>query len=212
MKKEIDDLDIEILKYLEDDARKSLKKLADELNKKTSTIYHRLQRLKSRNFILGYSIVFNPEFLNIEKVSLEKIMLKPLNISSLDNMFVKSFANFIQNEFPQVLFISLSENSKLIYLITAHITQADHKKFVDSLKNNPYIENIETEFLSQIIKGQKLFSFNEAWIKRKSRSKITEEESEEEEEGTMEISLDDDEESENDGDELKDIEDEDLHF
>jgi DNA-binding Lrp family transcriptional regulator len=200
MKKEIDDLDIEILKYLEDDARKSLKKLAEELSKKTSTIYHRLQRLKSRNFILGYSIVFNPEYLNIEKISFEKVTLKPLNISSLDNMFVKSFANFIQNEFPQVLFIALSENGKQIYLISAHITNEDHKKFVENLRNNPYIESIDTEFLSQIVKGQKLFSFNESWIKRKSHGKrvgiLSEEEEEEEEEGTMEISLDDDEDIE----------------
>ena len=208
MKKEIDELDIEILKYLEDDARKSLKKLADELNKKTSTIYHRLQRLKSRNFILGYSIVFNPEFLNIEKISLEKIILKPLNISSLDNMFVKSFANFIQNEFPQVLFISLSENSKVIYLISAHITAEDHKKFVESLHNNPYIESIETEFLSQIIKGQKLFDFNEQWIKRKSSKKhgLYEEEEEAEDDGTLELNLDeDDEDLEDIDDDIEDI-------
>lgn len=190
MKKEVDELDIEILKYLEDDARKSLKKLADDMKKKTSTIYHRLQRLKSRNFIMGYSIIFNPEYLNIEKISMEKVILKPLNISSLDNMFVKSFANFINNEFPQVLMITLSESGKAIYLISAHITTADHTKFIETLNNNPYIDKIETEFFSQFIKGQKLFTFNEQWIKRKSRTKKTEEEGEEDD-GTMEIQIDD---------------------
>ena len=92
-KREIDELDVAILNYLEDDARKSLKKLADELNKKTSTIYHRLQRLKSNDIILGYSIIFNHEYLNIKKISIEKITIKPLNISSLDGMFLKSLVN-----------------------------------------------------------------------------------------------------------------------
>jgi DNA-binding Lrp family transcriptional regulator len=209
------------LKYLEDDARKSLKKLADDMKKKTSTIYHRLQRLKSRNFILGYSIIFNPEYLNIEKISMEKIILKPLNISSLDNMFVKSFANFINTEFPQVLMIALSENGKTINLISAHITTADHTKFIETLRNNPYIERIETEFFSQFVKGQKLFTFNEQWIKRKARTKkVADEEGEEEDDGTMEIQIDDEDEVEGDKgkdkkkavEEEDELDDDEIHF
>ncbi|WP_371803225.1 Lrp/AsnC family transcriptional regulator [Candidatus Lokiarchaeum ossiferum] len=199
MKKQIDDLDIEILKYLEDDARKSLKKLADELNKKTSTIYHRLQRLKSNNVILGYSIIFNPDFLNIEKIAIQKIKVKPLNISSLDDMFLKSFASFINNEFPQVLFIALSEDSKVIYLISIHTTAEDHEEFIAKLNDNPYIEDIDVEFLSQIIKGQKIFNFNEDWLKslpkstnKKKKKKSFDDEDDNEEERTIEIDLDED--------------------
>ncbi len=198
MKKQIDDLDIEILKYLEDDARKSLKKLADDLNKKTSTIYHRLQRLKSNNVILGYSIIFNPEFLNIEKIAIQKVKIKPLNISSLDDMFLKSFASFINNEFPQVLFIALSEDSKVIYLISIHTTEEDHEEFIIKLRDNPYIENIDTEFLSQIIKGHKIFNFNEDWLKtvpkkgsKKDSKKKKAEIDDDEAERTTEIDLDD---------------------
>ena len=178
MKKEIDALDIEILRYLEDDARKSLKKLADDLNKKTSTIYHRLQRLKSNDIILGYSIIFNPDYLNIKKISLEKITIKPLNISNLEGMFLKSFGEYILTEFDQALFIALSENenAKVIYLISIHITEELHAEYIESLRNNPYIEDIETEFLSQIIKGQKLFSFNEKWITQKKPKKTAKEE------------------------------------
>ena len=198
-KKEIDSLDIEILRYLEDDARKSLKKLADDLNKKTSTIYHRLQRLKSNDIILGYSIIFNPDYLDIKKISIEKITIKPLNISSLDDMFLKSFGEFILTEFEQTLFIALSENAKVIYLISIHMTEDLHTQFIESLKNNPYIENIESEFLGQVIKGQKLFSFNEKWVKQKSAkekkkpSKEVEEPSADDDERNMEITFDDDE-------------------
>ena len=194
MKKQIDDLDIEILKYLEDDARKSLKKLADELNKKTSTIYHRLQRLKSNEVILGYSVIFNPKFLNIKKISFEKIVVKPLNFSSLDDMFIKSFANFLDKEFPQVLFIALSEDGKIIYLISIHRSEDDHKDFIVKLKDNPYIEKIESEYFSQIIKGQKIFNFDEKWITKKIKAGKKEEklpEEEQEERSEMEITIDD---------------------
>jgi len=196
MKKQIDDLDIEILKYLEGDARKSLKKLADELNKKTSTIYHRLQRLKSNEVILGYSVIFNPKFLNIKKISFEKIVVKPLNFSSLDDMFIKSFANFLDKEFPQVLFIALSEDGKIIYLISIHRSEDDHKDFIVKLKDNPYIEKIESAFFSQIIKGQKIFNFDEKWITKKikpSKKDLNKDNEllEEEERSEMEITIDD---------------------
>jgi DNA-binding Lrp family transcriptional regulator len=180
MKKEIDPLDVEILRYLQSDARKSLKKLADELNKKTSTVYHRLQRLKANNFIMGYSVILNPEFLNFERISIEKITLKPLNISSLDSMFVKSFANYIKTEFENALFVALSEGQKVIFIVSVHLTTQDHEKFITSLRNNPYIDKIETEFLNQIIKGQRLFDFNEKYIKVRKRRKIAEEGTEEE--------------------------------
>lgn len=198
-KKEIDELDIQILQYLQEDARRSLKKLADRLKKKTSTIYHRLQRLKSNNFILGYSIVINPELLDITRIGMHKIVMKPLNISSLDNMFLESFANFIQTEFPEVLFIALSEDSKVIYLISIHSTEETLEEFLKTLRANPYIQDVDSEYISKIIKGEKLFSFNEDWIKkskkRKGRKKEDEHETDEEESArTFEIDLDDEEE------------------
>ncbi|MHA1522087.1 MAG: Lrp/AsnC family transcriptional regulator [Promethearchaeota archaeon] len=195
-KKEIDELDIQILKYLQEDARRSLKKLADRLKKKTSTIYHRLQRLKSNDFILGYSIIINPDLLNITKIGMHKIVMKPLNISSLDDMFLESFANFIQTEFPEVLFIALSEDSKVIYLISIHSTDEALSKFLETLKANPYIADVDSEYLSKIIKGEKLFSFNESWIntkKRKHQKKSTDNlDDEEEPRQTFEIDLDED--------------------
>ena len=194
MKKDIDNLDIEILKYLEDDARRSLKKLADKLKKKTSTIYHRLQRLKSNNIILGYSTVINPEYLDIEKISLIKIKIKPLNINSLDDMFIKSFGNYLNNEFDNVLFIALSESNRIINIISVHMSEMEHHDFIEQLKSNPYIEDIESDFLSQIMKGQKLFNFNEDWIKNRKQDSDNEEEEDEDEldERTMEITIDDD--------------------
>lgn len=204
MKNKIDKLDIEIIKYLQKDARNSLKQLSKDLKRKTSTIYHRLSRLKSNNVILGYTIIFNPEFLEIEKIAIQRVKVKPLNISSLDDMFLESFAGFINSEFPEVLFIALSEDNKVIYLISIHQGEKEHETFIKALQDNPYIEDIETEFLSQIIKGQKLFQFNEDWLKsKKSKQKVDksgpsfEDEfdiDEEEDKRTIEINIDDDEE------------------
>ncbi len=204
MKNKIDALDIQILQYLQKDARNSLKQLSKDLKRKTSTIYHRLSRLKSNNVILGYTIIFNPDFLDIKKIAIQRVKVKPLNISSLDDMFLESFASFINSEFPQVLFIALSEDNKVIYLISIHQNDEEHDSFLKVLRENPYIEDIETEFLSQIIKGQKLFQFNEKWLKSDS-TKVAEgskgpsfedefDFDDEEDKRTIEINIDDEEE------------------
>ncbi|WP_457556822.1 Lrp/AsnC family transcriptional regulator [Candidatus Harpocratesius sp.] len=195
-KKKIDDLDIQILKYLQNDARRSLKKLADKLKKKTSTIYHRLQRLKSNDVILGYSIIINPDYLNIHRIGIHKVKMKPLNISSLDGMFLSSFANFIKTEFPEVLFIALSEDSQAIYLISFHSSETTLNEFLSKLKENPYISDVDSEYISNIVKGQKLFNFNEDWIKKATRrfKKDKKKKMEEDESELMEINLDEEEE------------------
>ncbi|MHA1796412.1 MAG: hypothetical protein DRO88_08085 [Promethearchaeia archaeon] len=190
-KKKIDDLDIQILKYLQNDARRSLKKLADKLKKKTSTIYHRLQRLKSNDVILGYSIIMNPGYLDIHKIGIHTIKIKPLNISSLDATFLSSFANFIKTEFSEVLFIGISEDSQAIHLISFHSSDKALNEFLTKLKENPYIANIESQYISEIVKGQKLFSFNEHWMKASVRHRKVKRESNQDESQVMEINLDD---------------------
>lgn len=199
-KKKIDELDIQILKYLQNDARRSLKKLADKLKKKTSTIYHRLQRLKSNDVILGYSIIMNPEYLNIYKIGMHTVKMKPLNISSLDGMFLSSFANFIKTEFPEVLFIALSDDAQSIYLTSFHTSEQKLAEFLNKLKENPYIASIESQYISEIIKGQKLFSFNEEWIKASvTRRKGKKEQDKKLEGQVFEIDLDEDLEEEDEG-------------
>ena len=54
------------------------------------------------------------------------------------------------------------------------------EQFRKKLVENPYIEDVQTEILSEITKGQQLFEFNQDWLKtvtkkKKKSSKIIEE-------------------------------------
>lgn len=166
VKNGIDELDEEILKYLETDARKSLKKLADDLNKKTSTIYHRLQRMQNNNIILGYSVIYNPEVFKYKKIGELRIDLKPHNIKGFDDVFVISFAKYLKEEFNKILFISILENLRQIMCLVPFVNDEDLNNFVTELKNNAYVENINVEFFHSIIKGQKLFNFDKSLMKK----------------------------------------------
>ena len=62
----IDDLDINILKKLSENARKPIKDIASELNQTVRVITYRIKQLQKNKIILGYKIALNYEKLGIK--------------------------------------------------------------------------------------------------------------------------------------------------
>jgi DNA-binding Lrp family transcriptional regulator len=155
----LDDLDKKIILALEEDARISLKQLAQNLNIKTSTIYHRLHRIQELNILKGFTSILNPDFLNVEKNCLVVIGLKNLMIKTLDSMFVTSFAKYLEEQFPESLFISVG-NDNSIYMLTAHASQDNFQDFIAKLKAIPYVDTVSVHEFQKLVKGQRLYTYS----------------------------------------------------
>ncbi|MEM1550817.1 MAG: Lrp/AsnC family transcriptional regulator [Candidatus Bathyarchaeia archaeon] len=63
MEPEIDDIDREIIKALQDDARISFRKIAEKLNVSETTIFVRVKRLLERKIIKRFTAIISPEAL-----------------------------------------------------------------------------------------------------------------------------------------------------
>ncbi|MEM1515498.1 MAG: Lrp/AsnC family transcriptional regulator [Candidatus Bathyarchaeia archaeon] len=63
METEIDEIDKEIIRVLQDDARTSLKKIAERLNVSETTIFIRVKKLLERNIIKRFTAIVSPEAL-----------------------------------------------------------------------------------------------------------------------------------------------------
>jgi Lrp/AsnC family transcriptional regulator for asnA, asnC and gidA len=63
MSSEIDDVDREILRMLQDDARISFKKIAEKLNVSEATIFVRVKKLLKRKIIKRFTAIISPETL-----------------------------------------------------------------------------------------------------------------------------------------------------
>lgn len=76
----LDEIDIQILNLLQEDARIPLKQLAQTVNLSSPAVSSRLQRLESEGYILGYHAQINPialglytkAFINLEVVPAQK--------------------------------------------------------------------------------------------------------------------------------------------
>ncbi|MBS7654221.1 MAG: Lrp/AsnC family transcriptional regulator [Candidatus Bathyarchaeia archaeon] len=63
MSSEIDEVDREILRMLQDDARISFKKIAEKLNLSEATIFVRVRKLLKKKIIRRFTVIISPETL-----------------------------------------------------------------------------------------------------------------------------------------------------
>ncbi|MHA1585483.1 MAG: Lrp/AsnC family transcriptional regulator [Promethearchaeota archaeon] len=156
----MDKVDIKLLAAMEKNARVSLKNLARDLDVKTSTIYHRLHKLRESNILERFTIVVNPEAIGLTVHTLIAIRLKKMVIGRLDSMFLESFAKFLSDQYKEVLFSSVG-NDEQIWVITSFQNDEHFEKFNTQIKENPYIESFNVVKFSKILKGKKIFTFQD---------------------------------------------------
>lgn len=155
----MDVIDFKLLQALEHDSRISLKTLAVKLNVKTSTIYHRLQKLKESKIIDRYSIVLNPDLMGFKIQVMMTIRIKKLVMSKLDEIFLENFANVLGSDNDEILFCSLCEDESILVIAALH-DEGHLKTFKENLLKNPYVDKITVIHLTKIMKGKKLYEFN----------------------------------------------------
>lgn len=154
----MDKVDIKLLAAMEENSRISLKNLARDLNVKTSTIYHRLHKLKESNILENFTIIINPEACGLNINCIMNIRLKKMVIGKLDTMFLESFGKFLAEQYEEVLFSSVGSD-EMIWIIATFRDDKHFEKFKSEIKENPYIEKFETVLLNKILKGKKIFKF-----------------------------------------------------
>lgn len=69
----LDDLDIAILKQLQEECRTPLQEIAEKVNAPTSTVHYRLKRLERANIIEGYYAKINPSELDLDYITVVRL-------------------------------------------------------------------------------------------------------------------------------------------
>jgi DNA-binding Lrp family transcriptional regulator len=69
----LDELDVEILKELQQECRSPLQEIAEKVGAPTSTVHYRLKRLEKAGIIEGYYAQINPERLDMEYITMIRL-------------------------------------------------------------------------------------------------------------------------------------------
>ncbi len=81
--KDIDDLDIEILRLLQSNARLSYRSIASRLNVSPATILVRLRKLKKKGIIKGFTVEVDPYKLGFQSLAFILVKADPRKIKQV---------------------------------------------------------------------------------------------------------------------------------
>jgi len=131
MKKEqLDEIDKEILRILQEDARKSYREIQDQLSISIGTIHNRISKLKEKNIIEGYTLKLNNTKLGYKLTFLIRI--------HIDGKHTEEILNEI-SEKPEVCSVFHTTGEQSAALICRFRESEDVHNFVRELNEKEYI-------------------------------------------------------------------------
>ncbi|MFX1568035.1 MAG: Lrp/AsnC family transcriptional regulator [Promethearchaeota archaeon] len=149
MKKEkvLDEIDKNILRILQNNARTSYREIQDELGISIGTIHNRISKLKDRNIIEGYTLKLNNEKLGYKLSFLIRI--------NCDGKFTEEILNEI-SQIPEVCGVFHTTGEQSAALICRFKESGDVHEFIRNLNQN---ESITRTNSNMILKEYKNSSY-----------------------------------------------------
>jgi len=86
---ELDDLDLEILRLLQINARLSYRKIAERLGVSPATILVRLRRLKKKGIVKGFTVEIDPYKLGYQSLAYMLLKVDPRKLRKVISRFMK---------------------------------------------------------------------------------------------------------------------------
>ncbi|MDH5807245.1 MAG: Lrp/AsnC family transcriptional regulator [Candidatus Methanomethylicaceae archaeon] len=104
---DLDDIDFEILKFLQEDASISFTEIARKLKISESTVRKRIEKLKQKGIIKKFTIIVNPLKMGFNAISIIGIDVEPSRILEV----VKKLC-----EIPEIKNVSISTGDHMIII------------------------------------------------------------------------------------------------
>ncbi len=130
MKKELDDIDKNIIRILQENARTSYREIQDKLGISIGTIHNRISKLKENQIIEGYTLKLNNFKLGYKLTFLIRV--------SIDGKYTAEVLDEIK-ERPEVCSIFHTTGEQSAALICRFKESEDVHKFIRELNEKEYI-------------------------------------------------------------------------
>ena len=153
MKKEkvLDEIDRNILRILQEDARTSYREIQDELGISIGTIHNRIAKLKKNGVIEGYTLRLNNEKLGYKLTFLIRI--------DCDGKFTEEILEDLK-EIPEVCSIFHTTGEQSAALICRFKESEDVHTFIRELNQKEYITRTNSNMILKEYKNSSYVEFH----------------------------------------------------
>jgi len=139
----LDETDKYILELLQDDAKITIREIADKTNKSATAIRARIQRLE-KELIKKYVALIDCRQLGYREMVMASLRLnatKPLELvkSEIESMEKIKYAYVITGEYP-------------LFIMAKCLNHSDSMGLIEKLRNLPGVEEVKTEIVLDRIK------------------------------------------------------------
>ncbi|BCU71605.1 Lrp/AsnC family transcriptional regulator [Stygiolobus caldivivus] len=143
---QLDEVDLKILKILQDDAKYPLEKIAEEVRAPKSTVAYRIKRLEKSGVIRGYHAYIDPSSLNLDYLVVTLVKAK----------YGKDYHEILGQKIAQLpgvwgVYFVLGDND---FIVLARFRNRDEmmNKYLEKLMSMPEIERTNTQIIAKIIR------------------------------------------------------------
>lgn len=142
-KKPVDDLDVEIIKKLQENVRCSYREIASHLGISVGTVHNRIKKLEKRDVIVGFLPKLNPEKFGFKLTFIVQISIK-------GGEREKVFEQIKERPEIRAIYHVTGENSAVI--IANFKSVEDTREFIFDLNQNPAVEKTVSNLVLKRIK------------------------------------------------------------
>ena len=144
----LDDVDKNILRILQDDCRTSYSAIARELDVAESTVRYRVDKLKREGVITGFIALLNPRKIGLDITAIALIKVEPKMVEEAS----KQLAGFSESHH---LFKSTGEYDLVSVVHTRDIAHLN--SLIDRIKQLPGVREASAEVATYLIKVEPRF-------------------------------------------------------
>jgi DNA-binding Lrp family transcriptional regulator len=148
----MDELDKELIRILQKDAKKPFTQIAEELNQIDTTIHYRAKRLEKNNTITRFCALVQPEAFGYNKAALLRIEIGGHILPEISKDRTRTFANELAQT-NLYLMIAVEDEPMVIHALMMGTDEADLNKQVEDLRKSPDVVSVSVNPLSSVVKG-----------------------------------------------------------
>jgi len=139
----IDDVDLQIIKLLQEDSRKSFKKIANELGIAVGTAYNRVKSLEEKGILKGYTIAVDPVKLGYGLTAVILIQAEGKHLLEVEEEVAR---------LDEVICVYDITGDYDVAVVTRFRDRTALNKFIKNLLASPYVKRTVTNVALNVVK------------------------------------------------------------
>ncbi len=140
----LDELDVEILRELQEDCRTPLQAIAEKVGAPTSTVHYRVKRLEKEGIIDGYYAHINPEKVGMDYLTIIKVM------ASYGPKYYESVGDSL-SKIPGVWAVYYVLGDQDFFVLTRSKDRTSFMESLDRIMSTKGVERTATQVVAKVV-------------------------------------------------------------